>query len=159
MKGFNWTPAKTAKEKQTAKKIKETHWRGNLGAQCTLGTPNLLHPLEKGMVTHSLRYCCLENSTDRLQNQKGKRWERYTLSRALGASLMAQQVNARDAGHMGSTPGSGWRKKWQPIPVLLPEKPHGQRSLAGYSPKGREVSDTTKRLSTHTTFPISNIRR
>ena len=24
-----------------------------------------------------------------------------------------------------------WRKKWQPIPVFLPEKFHGQRSLAG----------------------------
>ena len=27
-----------------------------------------------------------------------------------------------------------WRRKWQPIPVFLPEECHGQRSLAGYSP-------------------------
>ena len=27
-------------------------------------------------------------------------------------------------------------KKMQPTPVFLPEKPCGQRSLAGYSPKG-----------------------
>ena len=27
-----------------------------------------------------------------------------------------------------------WRRKWLPIPVFLPEKYHGQRSLAGYSP-------------------------
>ena len=27
-----------------------------------------------------------------------------------------------------------WRRKWQPIPVFLPEKFYGQRSLAGYSP-------------------------
>ena len=27
-----------------------------------------------------------------------------------------------------------WRKKWQPTPVFLPGKSHGQRSLAGYSP-------------------------
>ena len=25
-----------------------------------------------------------------------------------------------------------WRRKWQPIPVFLPGKSHGQRSLAGY---------------------------
>ena len=25
-----------------------------------------------------------------------------------------------------------WRRKWQPTPVFLPEKSHGQRSLAGY---------------------------
>ena len=34
-----------------------------------------------------------------------------------------------------------WRRKWQPTPVFLPGKFHGQRSLAGYSPwncKGAE---------------------
>ena len=29
-----------------------------------------------------------------------------------------------------------WRRKWQPTPVFLPGKPHGQRSLVGYSPWG-----------------------
>ena len=28
---------------------------------------------------------------------------------------------------------SPWRRKWQPSPVFLPGKSHGQRSLAGYS--------------------------
>ena len=27
-----------------------------------------------------------------------------------------------------------WRRKWQPSPVFLPGKSHGQRSLVGYSP-------------------------
>ena len=27
-----------------------------------------------------------------------------------------------------------WSRKWQPTPVFLPGKSHGQRSLAGYSP-------------------------
>ena len=31
-----------------------------------------------------------------------------------------------------------WRRKWQPTPVLLPAKPHGQRSLEGYSPGGHK---------------------
>ena len=31
-----------------------------------------------------------------------------------------------------------WISKWQPIPVFLPGKSHGQRSLGGYSPRGRE---------------------
>ena len=34
--------------------------------------------------------------------------------------------------------------KWQPSPVLLPGKSHGQRSLAGYGPWGRRESDTTE---------------
>ena len=32
-----------------------------------------------------------------------------------------------------------WRRKWQPTPVFLPEKSHGQRSLEGYSPWGHKV--------------------
>ena len=28
-----------------------------------------------------------------------------------------------------------WRRKWQPTPVFLPGKSHGQRSLVGYSPR------------------------
>ena len=32
-----------------------------------------------------------------------------------------------------------WRKKWQPTPVFLPGKSHGQRSLARYSPWSRRV--------------------
>ena len=43
-----------------------------------------------------------------------------------------------------------WRRAWPPAPVFFPGEPHGQRSLAGYSPGGREESDTTERLSTHT---------
>ena len=33
-------------------------------------------------------------------------------------------------------------RKWQPTPVFLPEKSHGQKSLAGYSLWGRRESDT-----------------
>ena len=32
--------------------------------------------------------------------------------------------------------------------VLLPGKSHGQRSLAGYSPRGHKESNMTERLST-----------
>ena len=39
-----------------------------------------------------------------------------------------------------------WRRKWQPTPVLLPGKSHGQRSLIGYRPWGHEESDTTEGL-------------
>ena len=48
-----------------------------------------------------------------------------------------------------------WRRKWQPTPVLLPGKSHGQRSLVGYSPWGRLESDTTERLHFH--FSLSCI--
>ena len=41
------------------------------------------------------------------------------------------------------------RRKWQSTPVLLPGKSHGQRSLVGYSPWGREESDATEQLHFH----------
>ena len=31
-----------------------------------------------------------------------------------------------------------WRRKWQPTPGFLPGESHGQRSLAGYSPRGHK---------------------
>ena len=37
-----------------------------------------------------------------------------------------------------------WSRKWQPTPVFLPGKSHGQRSLVGYSPKSCEESDMTE---------------
>ena len=42
-----------------------------------------------------------------------------------------------------------WRRKWQPTPVSLPRKSHGQRSLVGYSPWGCKKQDMTERLTLH----------
>ena len=36
------------------------------------------------------------------------------------------------------------RRAWQPSPVFLPGESHGQRSLADYSPWGRQDSDITE---------------
>ena len=57
-------------------------------------------------------------------------------------------ANAGDAGltsRSGRFPGG----EWQPIPVFLPEKFHGQKSLAGYSPWDCNELETTEQLSTH----------
>ena len=43
-----------------------------------------------------------------------------------------------------------WSRKWQPTPVFLPGKFHGQRSLVGYSPWGHKQLDMTQWLSTST---------
>ena len=40
-----------------------------------------------------------------------------------------------------------WRRKWQPAPIFLPGKFHGQKSLAGYSMWDRkEIRLTTKHI-------------
>ena len=43
-----------------------------------------------------------------------------------------------------------WRRKWQPTPVCLPGKFHGQRILPEYSPWGCKELDTTE----HTAHPL-----
>ena len=45
--------------------------------------------------------------------------------------------------------------QWQPTPVLLPGKSHGQGSLVGCSPWGRWGSDTTEQIHFH--FSLSCI--
>ena len=58
-----------------------------------------------------------------------------------------------NVGNVGSIPGSGRsqkERKWQHIPVFLPGKSHGQRSLAGYSPWYHKELDMTEQLSAHT---------
>ena len=54
-------------------------------------------------------------------------------------------------GDLGSVPGLGRSpggKHGNPLQYSRLENPHGQRSLAGYSPWGPKESDTTEQLST-----------
>ena len=45
-----------------------------------------------------------------------------------------------------------WGREWQPSPVFLSGKFHGQRSLAGHNPWGRKEWDTTEQLTHTDTF-------
>ena len=47
-----------------------------------------------------------------------------------------------------------WRRKWQPTPVLLSGKFHGQTSLVGYSSRGCKESDKTEWLHFTSSFTI-----
>ena len=51
-----------------------------------------------------------------------------------------------------------WRRAWQPTPVFLSGKSHGQRSLAGYNPWGHNESDITEQLITLILPPPSGNR-
>ena len=41
------------------------------------------------------------------------------------------------------------RRKWQPTPIFVPRKFHGQRSWVGYSPWGQKELDTTECVHAH----------
>ena len=75
----------------------------------------------------------------------------YTQARIM-ASPVGQMVKNLQCGRPRFDPWVGkipWRREWQPTPVSLPGKSHGQRSLVGYSPWGCRESDRTERLSLH----------
>ena len=65
-------------------------------------------------------------------------------------NLPANTGSARDTGFDPWVRKISWSKKWQPIPVFLPGRYHGHRSLAGYSIWGHKQSDMTEWLNTHT---------
>ena len=64
-----------------------------------------------------------------------------------GASGKEPACQCRRHGFSPWVGNISWRRRaWQPTPVVLPGKSHGQRSLAGYSPKGCKELDTTEAI-------------
>ena len=61
----------------------------------------------------------------------------------------------------GSIPGVGkipWRREWQPSPIFLPGKFHGQRSLVSFSPWSCKEWDMTEQLTQTHIIGYSNIK-
>ena len=61
-----------------------------------------------------------------------------------------------------------WRRKWQPTPIVLSGKSHGQRNLPGYSPWGCKELNKTEHTCTsicdclknvHFSLTMSNLKR
>ena len=67
------------------------------------------------------------------------------------SDLVAQTVKRLPAmwetwvkSHVSKIP---WKRLWQPTPLFLPGKFHGERSLAGFSSWDHKESDTTERVT------------
>ena len=71
---------------------------------------------------------------------------------SISQPTVLQSMGSQGVGHNWMTE---WRRQWHSTPALLPGKSHGQRSLVGCSPWGREESDMTERLHFH--FSLSCI--
>ena len=86
-------------------------------------------------------------------NHNGKEYERHKYTRGLPRWLSGKESawQCREQKRHRFNPWVGkipWGRKWHPTPVFLPGRPHGQRSLAGYSPWSFSQSVTTECLST-----------
>ena len=72
-------------------------------------------------------------------------------------NLPVNEGDLRDAGFylwVGKIP---WSRKWQPAPVLLSLRLHGQKSLVGYSPRGHKELDMTEHAYTHAWWQITKL--
>ena len=100
---------------------------------------------ERGL---QIKEICNKNGCHKQQTCRSSQSGRNTLRKRCilkWASLVAQLVKkCRRPPAMWGTwvPSLGQedprRRKWQPTPVFLPGNSHGQRSLAGYSPRGHK---------------------
>ena len=66
---------------------------------------------------------------------------------ALNIYMVAQMIKSLPARFNPLVRKIPWRRKWQPTPLFLPGKSHGQRGLEGYSPWGCKESDITEQLT------------
>ena len=88
-----------------------------------------------------LQYSCQENPKDRgtwwaTAHRVAKSWTWLTQSKQISKPL-----------NLYAHQDLKWRRKWQLTPIFLAGEFHGQRSLAGNSPRGCKTLDTIERLS------------
>ena len=79
----------------------------------------------------------------------------FSFALGCGLSFSARIQHSPVDGCLATSCDFGWRRKWQPTPVLLPRKFHGWRSLVGYSPWSRKESDMTEWLSSACIYGIT----
>ena len=116
----------------------------------SVGNPGLIPGSERSPEEGNcnlLQYSCLENPRDggvwqAAAHEVARSWTRLSDFTSFlrwaslwfsGKESTCQCKRHRLDPWVGTIP---WRRKWQPIPVFLPGKSHGQKSLAGYSPWG-----------------------
>ena len=118
-------------------------------------------PLERGTATHSsiLAWRILwTEEPGRLQSmgpqRVGRNWATFTHS-LMHILVLTWWLDGKESAcqckRCGFDPWVGkipWRRKWQPTPVFLPGKSHGQRSLAGYVHGVTKSQTRLKQLST-----------
>ena len=123
-------------------------WNGIPGVQTVKRLPTMCEtqvwslgqkdPLQKEMATHSNTLAWKipwMEEPGRLQSMDRKEVD---MTEHLHFTSMVKELpgQCRRHGFDSWVREIPWRRRWQPTPVLLPEKSHGLRSLAGYIPWG-----------------------
>ena len=91
--------------------------------------------------------CCIQYASKLGKLNNGHRTGKGQFS--FQSQSKAMPKNAQTTTQLHSSHMLARRRQWQPIPVLLPGKSHGQRSLMGCSPWGREESGMIEQFQFH----------
>ena len=78
-----------------------------------------------------------------------------------GTSSQESSCQCRRCKRLGFDPWVGkipWSRKWQPTPVVFPGEFHGERSLAGYSPRGCRELDMTEHACTRDPDTVASLQ-
>ena len=135
--------------KEPSSLLTVSHGPQNTPASSSLGPVILIPSIAKGILRVSLG-CGLSGGKIILDYFSGPPIELGLPRWLSGRDPTCQCRRCRRLGFCPWVGNIPWRRKWQPTPVFLPGKSHGQRSLAGYSPWGCQKLDTTEPLSMHT---------
>ena len=126
-----------------AQMVKESACKaGDLGSIPGLGgSPGEGH-------SNPLQYSCLENPHGQRSLENYSPWDckELDMTERLRRWLSGKESACQCRRH-GFDPWFKkipWSRKWQPSPVFLPGKSHGQRSLMAYSSWGCKESDRTE---------------
>ena len=104
---------------------------------------------QRGLASYIVHEFTEPSTTERLSRaQKHEIYVRLPLTSLLSGQRIRLQCRRCKRHKFDSWVGKiPWRRAGQRAPVFLPGKSHEQRHLAGYSPWGRNKSDTTEQLS------------
>ena len=133
--------------------LKRKHYAWHFGGEAKGGLGDGLAALSLyvGIISPPVNQCvcafCVQGSCKSVgsQNLKGSlRSYNWPFFGASGKGPACQCRRCQVQGFYPWVMKIPWRRAWQPTPVFLPGKSHGQRSLVGCSPWGHRESDTTE---------------
>ena len=122
-----------------------THWTGQEGSRGLWKFPQIWNEQWGSLTAHCTLFIFLKV-------QEAHFWRSYSVpGDASGKESACQCRSHKRPGFNPWVGKSPWRRRWQPTPVFWPGESHGQRSLAGYSPRDRRVRHdwASEHITTH----------
>ena len=122
----------------------------NIFFKCIMHSPSPFLPLNQERSIKAVRKCCLQNfnNAGRFMGDNISCWASWCNDKEFACQCKRHKRCGFDPWVVKIL----WKRKWQPTPLFLLGKFHGQRGLVGYSSWGRKELDMTERVCMYTYF-------